>query len=413
MIKPNWLPRAAPFFPRLAALGFVVISLAGTPVSADEPVSTAESPALSLDELRSFSDVYNAVRRNYVDPVPDADLLDAALLGMVQELDKYSSYLSPEELRRLDEDASGQYGGIGVTLEIRRQRLIVEDVVEDGPAWIGGVKRGDLILEVDAQAVKGRPLAESMNGLLGAPGSRVTLKVRSGSDQPRDVELTRAYISAPSVRATLVDKDIALLQITGFNRRTAEETEQALVQVTGESGGALSGAIIDLRNNGGGLIQAATLIADGFLDSGLVVYTRGRYAASQMEYFAEPGEWVSSLPLVVLVNGASASASEILAGALQDHGRALIVGSETFGKGTVQSLLHLRNGSGLKLTTARYYTAAGRSFDQTGITPDIVLDDLGFNTGDPEDDAGVQRALALIRDGAAPGAAQPLAAAAP
>ncbi len=413
MFKPSCPPRAAYFFLRLAAVAVLYTGLAGTLVSADESAGTPATPALSLDELRTFSDVYNAVRRNYVDPVSDADLLDDALRGMVQDLDKYSSYLSPDELQRFNEDASGQYGGIGVTLEVRQQRLIVEDVVEDGPAWAGGIKNGDLILEVDAQAVKGRALTESMNALLGAPGSRVTVKVRSGMDRPRDVELTRANIPTPSVQGSLIDKDIALLQITGFNLRTADETEVALLQIMEESGGALSGAIIDLRNNGGGLVQAATLIADGFLESGLVVYTQGRYAASQMEYFAEPGQWVSPLPLVILVNGASASASEILAGALQDHRRALIVGSETFGKGTVQSLLHLRNGSGLKLTTARYYTAAGRSFDQTGITPDIVLEDPDFDAEDPDDDAGVQRALELIRDGLAPGLAQPLAAAAP
>lgn len=379
----------------------------------EEPIEDSVGTPLSLDELRTFSDVYNAVRRNYVDSVPGTELLDNALRGMVDELDGYSNYLSPEEIQRLDDSASGQYVGIGVTLEIRSQRLYVEAVAEDGPARRGGVKPGDIILEVNGVPVKGRPLQDSMSGLLGPSDTDVTVQFRTGQDPPRDVTLTRAYIPVPSVQGTLLPNDVALIHIINFNKHTGEEARDSLLALLDEADGSLAGVIIDLRDNPGGIVQGATLVADGFLESGLVIYTRGRYPASQMEYFAEPGEWVAGVPLVILVNGASASASEILAGALQDYGRALILGSETFGKGSVQSILRLRNGSGLKLTTARYYTPAGRSFDETGITPDITMDEPGSPDDRPGKDATIQQALELILEGKAPQAAQPLAAALP
>ncbi len=394
----------------LAAAGLLLASLANT-LPADDDAPAEVGKPLSLDDLRSFSDVFNTVRLNYVDPVSETRLLDDALRGMVGDLDPYSSYLSPEEFQRQDDSASGQYGGIGVTLDIRDQRLVVKDLVEDGPAWQGGVKRGDLILEVNDQPVKGHPLVESMNALLGAPGTTVTVQFQSGDYPPRDVELTREYIVMPSAEGELLQGDIALIRLMQFNKRTADEVRDTLELVAAAAGGSLAGVILDLRDNPGGLVGGATLVADGFLEEGLVVYTRGRYPGSQLEYYAEPGEWISAVPLVILVNGVSASASEILAGALQDHGRALIVGSETYGKGTVQSVLQLRNGSGLKLTTARYYTPAGRSFDRTGITPDVVLDDAQAVEDHPEDDAAVQRALELIGDGEAPTTARPLVAA--
>lgn len=394
----------------LMAAGLLLASLANT-LPADDDAPAEVGKPLSLDDLRSFSDVFNTVRLNYVDPVSETRLLDDALRGMVGDLDPYSSYLSPEEFQRQDDSASGQYGGIGITLDIRDQRLVVKDLVEDGPAWQGGVKRGDLILEVNDQPVKGHPLVESMNALLGAPGTTVTVQFQSGDYPPRDVELTREYIVMPSAEGELLQGDIALIRLMQFNKRTADEVRDTLELVAAAAGGSLAGVILDLRDNPGGLVGGATLVADGFLEEGLVVYTRGRYPGSQLEYYAEPGEWISAVPLVILVNGVSASASEILAGALQDHGRALIVGSETYGKGTVQSVLQLRNGSGLKLTTARYYTPAGRSFDQTGITPDVVLDDAQAVEDRPEDDTAVQRALELIGDGEAPTTARPLVAA--
>lgn len=391
-------------------LGLVCVAAA-----ADQATDGAPGGALSLDELRTFSDVYNAVRRNYVDPPSDATLLDDALRGMVNELDDYSSYLSPAEFQRHNDNASGQYGGIGITLDIRRQRLVVKAVVADGPAAQGGVEPGDRILKVDDIAVKGRPLQDSMNALLGAPDTPVTVQFQTGRDAPRDVTLTRAYIPVDTVAGSLLPGNIALLTLFSFNKRTAEETEQALRQLSDTANGRLEGVILDLRNNPGGLVRAATVIADGFLDSGLVVYTQGRYAGSQMEYYAEPGEWFAELPMVVLVNGISASAAEILAGALQDHARATIVGSQTFGKGTVQSFLALRNGSGLKLTTARYYTPSGRSLDQNGIMPDVILadSDSAQENEDPEDDIAIVRALSLINEGMAPSAASPLVSARP
>lgn len=339
--------------------------------TAPETAGATDARSLTLDELRTFTDVFNIVRNNYVDEVPGPDLLDLALRGMVKGLDPHSAFLGPDAYRAQTDDSRGSYGGIGVELDTPEQRLVVERVIEGGPAWIAGVREGERILAVDGKRVKGRPLAESMNALLGEPGTTVTVRFRNGDLPARDLELVRETIPVPSVEGSLLPGGIALLQVSHFHLETATEFRRRLESLAAEAGGELPGIVIDLRDNPGGVIRSAAQIADGFLKEGLVVYTRGRYPASYLEYHAEPGEWAPGIPLVVLVNGGSASASEILAGALQDHGRATVIGSETFGKGTVQSVLQLRNGSALKLTTARYFTPSGRSFDQAGITPDV------------------------------------------
>jgi len=361
--------------------------------------SEEASQPLSLDQLRTFSDVLSTIRRNYVDPVDDAALIDAALQGMADSLDDYSAYLPPSAFKQQDNNARGGYGGIGISVQRRKQRLVVEEVFEEGPAWEAGVKAGDLILKVDEHIVRGNPLHRSMDALLGPPGTEVTVRFRTGNMTPRDLTLIRAYIPVPSVKATLLDDRIALLHIRQFNRRTAEETKAALkgLQATGDE--PINGVVLDLRDNPGGTIKSAAELADGFLEEGLVVYTRGRYQGSQLEYNAEPGQWAPTTPLVVLVNRNSASASEILAGALQDHGRGTVLGEETFGKGSVQSILELRNGSALKLTTARYFTPSGRSFDQAGIAPDVIFENPGAPGAALRDDPALQKAVELIEDG--------------
>lgn len=352
----------------------LVLSTAAPAATSDEgPEPGAPPRDLTLDELRTFADVFNIVRNNYVDEVPAPELLDSALRAMVAGLDPHSAFLGPEAFQDQDNSTRGRYGGIGVELRTRKGRLVVDQVIEGGPAWLEGVKAGDRILAVDGKPVKGRPLRESMNDLLGPPDTTVTVQLRRDRLPARDVELVRQFVPVPSVRGGLLEDDIAFLQVNHFHLETATEFERNLERLRTEAGGALGGIVIDLRDNPGGIIKAAANIADGFLEEGLVVYTRGRYPASYLEYHAEPGEWAPGIPVAVLVNSGSASASEILAGALQDHARATVIGTETYGKGTVQSVLQLRNGSALKLTTARYFTPSGRSFDRSGISPDVAI----------------------------------------
>ncbi len=364
----------------LRCTGLVLMLTAGA-AFATESVPEPGPDNLTLDELRTFTDVFNLVRRNYVDPIPERDLLDSALRGMVASLDAHSTYLGPEAFQDHDDTSHGRYGGIGVQLRVDEARLVVDQVHPNGPAWMAGVRQGDWVLAVGGEPVRGRPLNQSMDALLGEPDSQVTVRFRTAKLPPRDLVLTRQYIPLPSVQGALLDGDLAYLQINQFHLETAAEFENMLDELRAQAPTGLRGIALDLRDNRGGVIRSAAEIADGFIESGLVVYTRGRYPASHLEYHAEPGDWAPGVPLAVLVNRGSASASEILAGALQDHGRATIVGDRTYGKGTVQSILRLRNGSALKLTTARYFTPSGRSIDRDGITPDERVDDRSTTEG--------------------------------
>lgn len=356
----------------------------------------------TLAELRSFADALSLVRDSYVEPVSEATLLDAATRGLVDALDDYSDYLGPDAFQDQDESNRGRQAGIGVRVGIEDQRLVVQDVYPDGPAWMAGVQRDDIIQAIDGERVRGRRLQASLHALDGAAGTPVSLRLRTPGMAARELTLERAYVAVPSVRGQRLPGDIALLQVERFTLGTRDEFEQALSALQPPGGDSLTGIIIDLRNNWGGVIRPAAEIADGFLDHGKVVYTRGRYPNSRLEYDALPGQWAPGLPVAVLVNSGSASASEILAGALQDHGRATVVGSRTFGKGTVQSIFRLRNGSALKLTTARYFMPSGRSFDGQGIEPDLAVEAGANGDGTPapiEDDAVLQAALKAFREG--------------
>ncbi len=398
---PGSLRRLAPALVLVSALAAGLDGAAAD--TTDAPPDDAAAAA-TLDDLRTFSDVFGLVRSSYVDEVPGGQLLDAALQGMVASLDPHSAYLPPDAFQTEDDYAKGREGGIGVVLEIDEGRLRVDEVVPDGPAWLAGVQAGDLVLAVDGRKVRGRRLTRSIEALDGPPGSEVTVRFRTGQMRARDLTLTRAYVPAPSVRAELRPGGVALLTIERFHLASATEFERRLTALMEQAGDDLSGIVIDLRDNLGGVIRPAAEIVDGFLDEGLVVYTRGRYPASRLEYQALPGQWAAGVPLVVLVNGQSASASEIVAAALQDHERALLVGERTYGKGTVQSIVELRNGSALKLTTARYYTPSGRTFDGTGIEPDVVVTDGNAPENDrrQEDDDALETALELLRRGEVP-----------
>jgi len=335
----------------------------------------AEAAQLTLDDLRTFTDVFSQVRRNYVEEVDDKTLLNAAINGMLSELDPHSDYLPEQNFKRLDETTEGHYSGIGVDVRIEDQRIVVRSVIVPSPADAAGINPGDVILAVDGQPVKDRFLRDSIDALTGEPGTTVSLEIEPVDGEIRTVEITREYVTVPTISFELLDKQYGYFRVAVFNRNSASHLEESLESIR-QDGILLRGLIIDLRNNPGGVLQQAVSMADGFLEQGLIVSTRGRNSTMQMEFSAKEGEWLPGIPVIVLVDRGTASASEVFAGALQDHGRALIVGERTFGKGSVQSVLPLRNGAGIKLTTARYYTPSGRSIQAEGIRPDIVVEPI-------------------------------------
>jgi carboxyl-terminal processing protease len=363
-------------FQHLIYLLFILSSTAMATEAGDEvraesgqPLSPAQ---LSLDDLRTFTDVFNQVRINFVEDVDDHTLMNAAIRGMLSELDPHSSYMEADEFRQLDNDSRGRYSGIGVEVSIQDKHVNVVAVMDDGAASRAGVVAGDIITSIDGKTVRGHNMQSSINGLRGEAGSEVRITLEHQNGEVSEHTLVRDYVRVSSVFSRPVDGDYGYFQITHFTRQSADELKEQVDYMLGNHGGSLKGVVLDLRNNPGGVLKSAVTMADGFLDEGLIVYTHGR-SPNQMEYRAHEGQWLPDTPVVVLVNGSSASASEVLAGALQDHDRALILGERTFGKGSVQSVLNLRNGSGIRLTTSRYYTPSGRSIQAEGIHPDVEI----------------------------------------
>lgn len=344
----------------------------------DAGVSTAEeqprkSAQLTLDDLRTFTDVFNQVRRNYVEEVDDRTLLDSAIRGMLSELDPHSSFMLDTEYKELDDSTRGRYSGIGIDVRAQEQKLVIKAVIDGSPADQAGINPGDIITSIDGVAVKGRYLPDAIDDLMGEPGTELELKILPPSGEELELEMVRKYIKLPTLSFELLDHSYGYFKITQFHKESAIDLEQSLESIS-KDGIILQGLVLDLRNNPGGVLQQAVSMADGFLDEGLIVSTRGRNSTMQLEFSAHPGQWIPDIPLIVIVDRGTASASEVLAGALQDHGRALIIGERTFGKGSVQSILPLRNGSGIKLTTARYFTPSGRSIQAEGIHPDLAID---------------------------------------
>jgi len=327
---------------------------------------------LTLDDLRTFTDVFNQVRTNFVEEVDDHTLMNAAIRGMLSELDPHSSYMEADEFRQLDNESRGRYSGIGVEVAIKDKRIEVVTVMDDGAASQAGVVAGDIITSINRESVREQDLQAAISSLRGEAGTEVKVSFQHQNGEVSEYTLVRDYVRVASVFSRMVDGDYGYFQITHFTRQSAAELQEQIDYMKENHDGPIKGVVLDLRNNPGGVLKPAVMIADGFLDQGLIVYTQGR-ADNQLEYSAFPGEWLQDVPVVILVNRNSASASEVLAGALQDHGRALIVGEKTFGKGSVQSVLNLRNGSGLRLTTSRYYTPSGRSIQAEGIQPDIEI----------------------------------------
>ncbi len=339
--------------------------------------SSSKTGALPLDELRSFTEVFARIKKDYVEEISDKTLLENAIRGMLSGLDPHSSYLDAEGYKDLQVGTTGQFGGLGIEVGMEDGFVKVISPIDDTPAQRAGVKAGDLVIRLNEKPVKGMTLHQAVGIMRGKVGTDIVLTIiREGEEKPLKITITRDIIKVRSVRSRTLEEGIGYLRISQFQSRTGENLIKAIDELKKENNGKLDGLVLDLRNNPGGVLNAAVDVSDAFLDSGLIVYTQGRIADSEMKFEASPIRQLDGAPLVVLVNGGSASASEIVAGALQDHKRAIILGTRTFGKGSVQTILPLNNESALKLTTARYFTPSGRSIQAEGIEPDITLDPL-------------------------------------
>lgn len=331
----------------------------------------AQAHDVPVAELRNFAEVLERIRAAYVEEVDDSTLLKAAIRGMLSELDPHSSFLAPDDFDDLQVSTQGEFGGLGIEITMDQDSVVVVTPYDETPASEAGLKAGDIILAIDNENVQGLLLDEVAKRLRGEQGSTVKLSILPlNAKTPRTLTLTRDIIKVQSVRHKTLRPGIGYLRISQFQTHTARDAKAALATL--QANAPLHGLLLDLRNNPGGVLSGAIQVADLFLDQGLIVYTQGRQQ-ERLEYNASSSALFATAPLVILVNGGSASASEIVAGALQDHGRAILVGQRTFGKGSVQSILPLSGDSALKLTTARYYTPKGRSIQADGIHPDIVV----------------------------------------
>ena len=329
----------------------------------------------AYQNIEAFANVLTMVQKNYVDEVGTDKLIDGAINGMLASLDPHSAYLSPDLYKELQVDTRGSFGGLGIEITQRNGVLTVVSPIEDTPAFRAGVRPGDQIVKIDKDFTKDMTLMEAVKLMRGPEGTKIKLTLRR-EGQPDWITLTlaREVIQIKSVKSRVLEPHYGYLRITQFQERTERDAKAALAELEKESGG-LQGLVLDLRNNPGGLLSQAVKVSDLFLESGLVVYTEGRLENQEQKFYAHKGPVTEDFPMVVLVNGGSASASEIVAGALQDHKRALVLGTQTFGKGSVQTILPLSDGeAAIRLTTARYYTPNGRSIQATGITPDLVME---------------------------------------
>jgi carboxyl-terminal processing protease len=362
----------------ILALGFflgVFMATCGT-VFADKQVSSSAPDALPLpyEELRAFSEIFGRIKSDYVEPVADKKLLEDAIRGMLVGLDPHSAYLDTEEFKELTESTTGEFGGLGIEVTMESGFVKVVSPIDDTPAQKAGVKAGDLIVKLNEKPVKGMTLGDAVKIMRGEPGKAVTLTIiREGEEAPLKIVVVRDIIKVKSVKTKLVEKNYGYLRISSFQQGTSQSVLDGIAELKKQNKTPLKGLVLDLRNNPGGLLNAAVEVSDAFLQKGLIVYTEGRIKNSEMRFNANNGDVMNGAPLVVLINSGSASASEIVAGALQDQKRAVIMGEKSFGKGSVQTILPTSNGGAVKLTTARYYTPSGRSIQAEGIEPDVAL----------------------------------------
>ncbi len=350
-----------------------------------------EGNELPLEALKAFTDVYHRITTDYVEKPDEKKLLEDAIQGMLTGLDPHSNFLNTEEFTELKVGTTGQFGGLGIEVGMENGFVKVISPIDDTPAERAGVLAGDLIIRLNSKPVKGMTLSDAVKIMRGKPNTDILLTIiREGEVKPLEITITREIIKVKSVKSKMIEDEYGYVRITSFQSRTTRDLLSAIDDLKEMNNNQLSGLILDLRNNPGGVLSAAIGVADAFITDGLIVYTKGRINDSSYKYTATPSDSINGAPLIVLVNGGSASASEIVAGAIQDHKRGIIMGTKTFGKGSVQTIQELGNGGAVKLTTARYYTPNGRSIQALGITPDIIQSTTKINSAKKERTDGLK-----------------------
>jgi len=338
-----------------------------------QTITAQENRSETYRQLKLFGDVFERVRADYVEEATDQELIESAIQGMLTALDPHSSYLNAESFRDMRVQTKGEFGGLGIEVTMENGFVKVVSPIDDTPAYRAGLAPGDLITHLDSEPVLGLTLNDAVERMRGPVDTTITLTIRREGEEPFDVTITRDVIRITSVRSRR-EANIGYLRVTAFNEQTSPGLEKAITDLKEEIGDELAGFVLDLRNNPGGLLDEAIAVSDAFLDQGEIVSTRGRHPDDTQRYNAKPGDMADGLPVVVLINGGSASASEIVAGALQDHRRAVVMGTTSFGKGSVQTIIPLSGNGAMRLTTARYYTPSGRSIQGVGIDPDIRVE---------------------------------------
>lgn len=368
------------------------------PVCAFAVLSLCSSSLFAREEtyrgLSDFAKALSIIEKNYMDEVSSEQLARSAIRGMFDSLDPYSAYLSPDSLRNLEIGTMGEFEGVGIEITVRDGLLTVISPIEGSPAEEAGMKPGDVIVSIDGRDMDKTNAVEALGLIRGRRGTRITLSVRrDGEEEVRDFAIVRRMIRLRSVESRLVEKNVGYIKLSQFHRRSADEFLSSYEKLETENGAKLGGLVVDVRNNPGGLLEQALALCDMFMDDGLILNVRGRFPHSSREYFARKGTEISAPSVAVIVNGGSASASEVLAGALRENGRAKLVGTRTFGKGSVQSIMELGGGAGVKITTARFFTPGGDAIGDRGIEPDVVVEG---GVGDGED-LQLASALEVVR----------------
>ncbi len=363
MKRKSWLAAA------VAAVAFLSLSAAVGQSNNDTNTNTN-----TYQQLNLFGDVFEKIRSDYVEPVSDEKLVEAAINGMLTSLDPHSSYLNPKDWEDMQVQTKGEFGGLGIEVTMENGLIKVVSPIDGTPAAKAGIQPADLIVQIDGKPIMGMTLSQAVDKMRGPVDSKIVLTIRRGKQPPFDVTLQRAVIKIESVKGQLVDHNIAYIRVTSFSEQTTSGLQDQLTKLKGQAGSKLQGLVLDLRNNPGGLLDQAIGVVDTFVDKGEIVSTRGRDPSQAQRYNATPGDMLDGLPIVILINGGSASASEIVAGAMQDHHRAILLGTRSFGKGSVQTIIPIPGHGAIRLTTARYYTPSGRSIQAKGIEPDIHVE---------------------------------------
>jgi carboxyl-terminal processing protease len=390
---------------RSGLLAAAIVTLVLFSLRQDVGAATSNSTE-TYKQLNLFGEVFERVRAEYVDDVSDDSLVESAINGMLTSLDPHSNYLNTKNFNDMKVQTRGEFGGLGIEVSMENGLVKVVSPIDDTPAARAGLKPGDLITHLDGDPVQGMTLPEAVEKMRGPVSSEIKLTIRREGKEPFDVKLIRATIKIQSVRSHLEGDNIAYVRITTFNEQTDVGLNNAMKNLKQQAGGKLLGVVLDLRNDPGGLLDQAVAVADAFLEKGEIVSTRGRRSEDAQRYNARPGDIAAGLPVAVLINGGSASASEIVAGALQDHHRAILLGTRSFGKGSVQTIIPLPGHGAMRLTTARYYTPSGRSIQAKGIDPDIVVEAAKIEKTPEKGEAKVATASDLKRDDSGDGSAE-------